>query len=669
MRQAIPIFVMLFLLLVPWTAPAAAEVAPFKLTDFWSYLELKYRLDQIDNRSTGVETDIDDTRRQVELGVSTTSYVFHPKLLQMRVAGSLLSNHQSIIRNQSSLPLGNTSTSSNKTDELFLNVDAVFQFLKDKRYPTTISYMRDNPIVSTGLEGSFTQESERFGVDFLLRDTLPVDLSLNAFKDSSFGESLDRVVDFSTERLTLKAKKSFSPGNRMSLDLETSNQASRNGDPRRPIQEVVRHADRVSFSSTSRLGSEDRLRIDQSANFNRRDEPDVTDINYAPRVRWKHNSTWESRYQYRFSQSERPETDYKNRTEAFAASIHYSPSRSFNSSIRSDFDRSDELDRLQQTGKGISGTANLLRDFGFGQLNLAMGLGYRLDDRVSESPRIVVEEEPVTFVGTTPIPLSRDFVVAETVIVRNETGTQTYIEGIDYLLSELGSTTRIERNISGSILDGETVLVDYQAETGGTFAFAEVDQSFNANFRFARFHSIFFRYLNNRQDLQSGFSTLPLNSVEAVEFGIREQIPLRWGGIELFGEAKHRQQNEDINPFDQTSLIFSIQAPLPQRITLNASASRNIVNYDFSDEDSDMVTFNANLSWQALGNLSVWLDGTYDEDTGGTVIRTNERWKLGAQWRYRKISLRIDTRYLRQQQGSLDNNHYEFWLQIRRELF
>jgi hypothetical protein len=668
-RQAIPIFVLLFLLGAPWTAPAAAEVAPFKLTDFWAYLELKYRLDQIDNRSTGVETDIEDTRRQVELGLSTTSYVFHPKLLQMRVAGSLLSNHQSIIRNQSSLPLGNTSTSSNKTDELFLNMDAVFQFLKDKRYPTTISYMRDNPIVSTGLEGSFTQETERFGVDFLLRDTLPVDLSLNAFKDSSFGESLDRVVDFSTERLTLKAKKSFSPGNRMSLDLETSNQASRNGDPRRPIQEVVRHADRVSFSSTSRLGSGDRLRIDQSATFNRRDEPDVTDINYAPRIRWKHNATWESRYQYRFSQSDRPETDYKNRTEAFAASIHYSPSRSFNSSIRSDFDRSDELDRLQQTGKGISGTANLLRDFGFGQLNLAMGLGYRLDDRVSESPRIVVEEEPVTFVGTTPIPLSRDFVVAETVIVRNETGTQTYIEGVDYLLSELGSTTRIERNISGSILDGETVLVDYQAETGGTFAFSETDQSFNANFRFARFHSIFFRYLNNRQDLQSGFSTLPLNSVEAIEFGIREQIPLSWGGIELFGEAKHRQQDEDINPFDQTSLTFSIQAPLPQRLTLNASASRNIVNSDFSNEDSDMVTFNANLSWQALGNLSVWLDGTYDEDTGGTVIRTNERWKLGAQWRYRKISLRLDTRYLRQQQGSLDNNHYEFWLQIRRELF
>ena len=669
MRKAFLICLTSLLLLAPWATPAASEVAPFKLTDFWAYLELKYRLDNIDNKSTGVETDIHETRRQVELGVSTTSYVFHPKLLQSRVAASLLSNHQSIVRNQLSLPLGMQSTSSNRNDELLLNVDAMFQILKDKRYPTTITYMRDNPIVNTGLEGSFTQETERFGIDFLLRDTLPFDLSLNAYQDSSFGESLDRVVDFSSERLTLKAKRSFSPGNRMSLDLETYNQVSRNGDPRRPIQEVVRHADRVSFTSTSRLGSQDWFRVDQSANFNRRDQPDVTDINYSPRIRWKHNSTWESRYQYRFSQSERPETNYRNRAEAFSASIHFSPSQSFTSSIRSDFDRADELDRLKQSGQGVSGQANLLRDFGFGQLNLTMGLGYRLNDRISEAPRIVIEEEPVTFLGPTPVPLSRDFVVAETVIVRNETGTQTYIEGLDYRLSELGSTTRIERIINGSILDGETVLVDYQAETGGTFAFSEVDQSFNANFRFARFHSIFFRYLNNRQDLQSGFSTLPLNSAEAVEFGLREQIPLRWGGIELFGEAKYRQQDEDINPFDQTSLTFSIQAPLPQRVTLNASASRNIVNYDFSDEDSDMVTFNANLSWQALGNLAIWLDGTYDEDTGGSIIRTNERWKLGAQWRYRKVSLRLDTRYLRQQQGILDNKHYELWLQLRRELF
>ena len=85
----------------------AQEVAPFKLTDFWAYLELSYRLDQINNQSTGVETDIDDDRRQIELGVSTNSYVYHPKLLQMRIAGSLLSDRQQIVRELTSLPAGN----------------------------------------------------------------------------------------------------------------------------------------------------------------------------------------------------------------------------------------------------------------------------------------------------------------------------------------------------------------------------------------------------------------------------------------------------------------------------------------------------------------------------------------------------------------------------------
>lgn len=668
MRHAILTCAALVPLLLPATTHAA-EIAAFRLTEFWAYLELKYRIDEINNKSTGVESDIDDTRQQVEFGASTTSYVFHPKLLQMRIAASLLSDRQNVAREQLSLPPIAADVSRSSRDDLLLNLDATFQFLKDKPYPTTITYIRDNPIVNTGLEGSFMQETERIGLDSSLRDTLPFDLSVNAFKDSSFGESLNRVVDFKSDRVAFKATKSYSPGNRLALDLETANQESRNGDPRRPIQEVVRHAQRVSLATTSQLGGDGQIRIDQSASFNRRDEPDVTDTSYIPRLRWTHSPAWESRYQYRFSQSERPESDFRNRTEAFSASVHYSPSQSFNSLIRSDFDRSDEEDRLRQSAMGLSGRASIKRDMPLGQLNMSMELGYRLEDRVSESPRLVVEEEPVTLVGTAPAPLSRNFVASETVVIRNATGTQTYIEGVDYLLSELGSQTRIERLINGSILDGETVFVDYEAESGGTFAFSQVDQALSADFRFARFHNVFFRYFNTRQDLESGVSTLPFNPVKAIELGLREQLPLRWGGVQLFGEARYLRQDEDINPFDQTSLTVSIQAPVAQRLKLNASASRNIVEYGLSEEDSDLIAFNTNLTWQAANNLTIQAEGHYDEDTGGTVLRSNTRWRMGAQWRYRKISLRLDTRYIRQRQGDLDNDRYELWLQIRRDLF
>jgi hypothetical protein len=35
----------------------------------------------------------------------------------------------------------------------------------------------------------------------------------------------------------------------------------------------------------------------------------------------------------------------------------------------------------------------------------------------------------------------------------------------------------------------------------------------------------------------------------------------------------------------------------------------------------------------------------------------------------RKISLRLDTWYKKQIQGDLDNDHYQFWVQIRRDMF
>jgi hypothetical protein len=282
---------------------------------------------------------------------------------------------------------------------------------------------------------------------------------------------------------------------------------------------------------------------------------------------------------------------------------------------------------------------------------------------------VIIEEEPVTFVGTAPISLSRDFVVAGTVIVRNATGTQTFIENVDYLLSEFGSTPRIERIISGSILDGETVRVDYAAETGGTFEFSQINQSLSVDFRFARFHNIFFRYDNRRQNLQSGSPTLPFNSVEAFEIGLREQIPLRSSGVQISGEARYLRQDEDINPFNRTSLSLSIQAPLSQKLKLNASVSRNRVDNLLSEEDSDLTVFNANVTWLALRSLTIRAEGNYAEDTGGTILRSNTQWKLTANWRYRRVSLRLDSRYVEQRQGDINNDHLELWLQIRRELF
>jgi len=524
-------------------------------------------------------------------------------------------------------------------------------------------------VVQTGLEGSFTQETERYGVDFQLREVLPVSLSINAFRDSSFGESLDRIVDLTSDRVSVKSRKVLSTGDRIALDYEITSRKSRNGDPRRTIQETLRQSQRVTLTSTWRLGSRDQFHINETASFNRRDNPDVTDISFAPGFRWVHSSTLQSRYRYSFNQSERPESMVKNRTESASASLHYAPTPGLNGLVRANVDQSAEEDRLSQDAHGLSTRGNYERATRFGQLNLSLGLGYDRKDRESQVNEFSVMEEAVVLDGTAPISLSRDFIIVDTVVVRNETGTQTLIEGVDYRLIEVGSRTQIERLIGGSILDGETVLVDYEAQTGGTFEYSQINQTVSANFKFAKYHSIFLRYRSNKQILESGFSTLPFNSVKAVEVGLREQLPLRWWGLQLYAEAKYLHQDEDINPFNQTSIIASLQAPLPFRLKLYVSASRNILDNLKSAEDADMTVFNANLSWQAGRNLAVRAEGYYDEDTGGTMIRRRSKAKLGAQWRHRRISVKMDARYEEQQQGDVRSDHYEIWLLIRRELF
>ena len=668
MRNAVSNCITLLLLLSGGVV-YAQEVAPFRLTDYWAYLELNYRVDQINTKSIGVETDIDDSRFQIELGGSTTSYIFHPKFLQMHISGSLLSDRQNVARSQSLIPVVNAEAERSSRESLLLNLNASLQFLKDKPYPATISYVRDNPIVSTGVEGSFTQETERLGFDFQLRDVLPLDFALDASKYRSFGESLDRIVDNNIDRVILKANKIFDQGDRMLFEYETSVQESRNGDPRRPIVETVRETERYMLTTSNRLGSDGQVRFDQTTSVVQRDDPEVTDISFAPVMRWSHGPNWQSIYRYRFAETERPESDFENRSQALSASLNYTPPTIFSGGLRADLDRSNEVDRLTQKARGLSAHANIKHKSSVGQLNMTMRLGYRLDDRVSQSPRVIVEEEPVTFIGAAPIPLSRDFVVAETVFVENATGTQIYVEGIDYILTVIGSTTRIERIISGSILDGETVLVSYEAETGGTFEFSEVIQSLSVNYRFARFHNVFFRYHNSRQNLLSGEPTLPFNSVEAIEIGLREQIPLRSSGAEIFGEARYRRQDEDINPYNEKSVSLSINAPLSSKTKLSASVSRSIVDNLFSDEDSDLTAFNAHITWQPRGNLSIRAEGTYDEDTGGTILRSSTRWRVMANWRVRKISLRLDTWYREQLQGELNNDHYQLWLQIRRDMF
>ena len=66
---------------------------------------------------------------------------------------------------------------------------------------------------------------------------------------------------------------------------------------------------------------------------------------------------------------------------------------------------------------------------------------------------------------TNPVTLNLSNVVAASVVVSDQTGTNIYVDNSDYVVSQLGAVTEIELTTNTTIVDGSTILVNYSTVT------------------------------------------------------------------------------------------------------------------------------------------------------------------------------------------------------------
>ena len=658
------------LMLLPISKSVAHEGKIFKLTDFSGQMEIKNLFRTNDNQSKGVETNVQDFNREMELGLSTHGYIYHPYMFDFDIGGGIEFSQSNSDRKQSFLTANDSIKTRSDIESLLWNMNLFMQFLKQKSYPVTLSYSRNNPTIQTGIEGSFTQINENYGLNMQLTGLLPVNLFLNATRNTARGETLDRIIDNTYDRVTFKADKRFTNSKRASFSYELTQMDSRSGDPRKPIRETQRLSHRTSFDSNWRFGSRDQFFLMENASYNWSNNPDVMNLSLEPNFRWQHTSKLASNYRYSFLQTERPESDFRTKLQSATASVRYTPTSRLYGNLAIDGDQSTQSKGFMQNSYGSNIHVKYTRPvFLSSELGLSGGLDYQFKDREASLAQIDILEESHRLTGTAPITLAKEFVVSGTVVVRNETDTQTFMEDVDYRLINVGSQMQIERLIGGSILDGETVLIDYEIETGGTFGYSIFNQNFSADLTLAQYYKLFLNYRGSDQTILSGIPTTPLNSVKSVEVGSRVDLPLRWQGAHVGGGARYTYQDENINPFSRISLDAYAQVPLPYQLNFRINVRYSLNDNFNSDEDQNLIAVNGNLNWRASQNLKVTAEGYYDEDDGGAVLRSRTEATLRANWRFHRLSLSVETKYRNQVQGNLEKDELSLWLVVRRELF
>jgi hypothetical protein len=313
----------------------------------------------------------------------------------------------------------------------------------------------------------------------------------------------------------------------------------------------------------------------------------------------------------------------------------------------------------------LRGSVNYSKALRFGNLGVSGRLRAARTDQESGSSGLQVIGEVAVLRGTTPVDLENEFVVSESVVVSNSNRTQIFVEGLDYRLVVVGSTTSIQRLIDGNINDGETVLVDYTFESTGTTEFDTLNSGITVNFGFLDTMNVYVRYDDQDTSLRSGEFTNPINDRRSLELGIAINGQFL-DGWSMNGELRHRDQEEEISPYTSDSLNIGLTRYLLGSWKISLAGAFTVVDFENSIEDVDYRSYNLGISGRAFRSVQLTYSTSYLDDRGGSLPRKQLQHRFRMQWAYRQMRFSLWALYSDYEQGTTTKTDKQVTAQLTR---
>ncbi|MCK4709350.1 MAG: hypothetical protein KAU21_12090 [Gammaproteobacteria bacterium] len=645
----------------------AAEISAFSLIDFGGELALRYLYDEqtVSDTNSVIQSDNRSTYQQ-ELKLSSSSYVYHPYLLNMDISGGLLLNQ-----------IGTVSSGvETSTEDQLVNLDAKFNFLEKKPYPITLYYNQQNPSVTSGVGGRFIQENIRYGIDAAVMEPVsPVLISLKAFRQTSIGEGFDQIVDDEEERVTLRLYSAGASGSHMELTHQESQLISSSGSlsSTSPITARETSSNATNFTSRNLFGRTDNLQFTTNITRNTQDQYPVRDeTTFTPALNWKHDNNFDSFYRMYFLDSTEAlqENDIKQQTDIKQLNTgvtYHTGVLSTGLALQVEDNVTTNVDSSLVSAKY---SFSYKKPLSSGSLQFNFNSLYDVRDQTAASDSFVqVFGEMHVLNSLDIVNLNREYIDSNTIVVSNENQTQDYTRGIDYRLILTGIQTdpnvyfqvQIQRLVSGSILDGETVLVNYSYDTGGTFVYERTSNNLSLNWSIKSSYDVYLRYVESDFNLQEGAPSINLNPVTSYTYGARADKPLI-NGIVLGGDAYQENRDEEVNSYIKQSVDAFIEMPLPNLTNLRITARRvkqdNENTQGDPDEDTDLESMAIRIQSRPWLRGSLSWESSYENDVGGTIDRQTQQHRLRFSWRIRQLSVGASINYGKELQ---DDDERERW--------
>ena len=649
---------------------AAEEFAPFAFTGYEGYVSARHVSDEYTTRQAGPSAAPASRQRQsderIEAFLMTHSYIYHPKFIALDVGGGpIFQSGQA-----------DNSAAATQSRRTLFNFSARATVLADKPYNGSLYYERLNPTLLLSPGEVFNQATDEYGLTFaLLAPFTVVPLAIDASRSHTTGSSATRVIDDRVERRALRANLALWGVGGAQLGYHDNQHDSSSGSPNLAIQNSQLRSRSLNLDTQLQFGANRQHEFFNTVLFTKQDyalergpSPRLGDSHFLLVYRSVLSKTLHSLANYRQSRSEQDDTQTDLRSAN--ANLAWNPSNSL--ALTGGLHGEDTVaPQFTLRAWGIDASVRYERALASGSLRA--GYSLRLDQRdqlaAAVQPKVVGER--LLLSGTSPVVLARSNVTTGSLTVGSATRTQVFLEGIDYALTVVGATTRIERILSGNILDGETVVVDYAFDAGGTYASRLRDHNLNVEFAVSRNLNLYLRLAESVPLVVSGQPSTPLNTVRSALYGARGEVPLGPAlDLNVGGYLEREDRRETIAPYVRTSGELHLQGSLPieERINLRAAARQTRVKADNPLQDVALTGYELSLDWTHGYGLRINAEARFERDTAGLEIRDRKTATVRALWRYRQLTLSADLSRVRESQGAFVREQTAAQLILRREI-
>ncbi len=607
------------------------EIAPFRITGVDGEVYLRYFSDEYRSRNEGSSTSWrEGTTTEEGLDFTIHSYIYHPNFFRLDFGGGpVFVQHEF-----------DSDTEDNSDQDEYLNFHAKAHILERKPYPLILYYDRYSSTTPYAVQDRVLLTRENYGLNFRLkRPVIPALVTFDLNRTKTDGRSDQRITDEITDRASVKVSSDLGPNGDGRISYTRTRTQSASGSTSIEITETSRKTDLIDAWTNHLFGDREQVRFINSMTYKEQDNlPELDEFRYSPRLFVTHSDDLKSTYRY----------SYLNRTVGQNNTISHAIDSTLN---HQSFQ--DRLDTTVDLHADRFDTEGLQQDYYRGGIDLSYlqpydgfrirysgGWSYDYTDRVGDDVSVIAETHAVS--STTLFALDNTNVIESTIVVRNISGTQTFIEGIHYELIAVGDETKI-RWIDLNDIPVE-VDVDYFYESGGNASFTSFRQRYRVDLTRGQYLKLFAKYRSINRNLESGDPTIPLNSSETATAGINVDYPLR-NNMTLGGKAEHETHDADIGSYRKNSAGAYVQFSKVLKGNVRIFGDRVLVDNLESQEDLDLTRYGLRYRSRPWHRTTLSAGYAEETDTGGTRDRANTRASVRLSWAYRQLDLSAEARY------------------------